>query len=137
MIRAGILVFLAALLGPGGFAQPAPAWQSIFDGKTLNGWKETAFRGHGTVTIESGALILAPGAPMSGVNWTGAFPKTGYEVRFEAARLQGSDFFASLTFPVGDSFCTLVLGGWGGDIVGLSSIDGGTHPITKRDRTSL
>ena len=39
-------------------------------------------------------------------------------------RVQGNDFFASLTFPVGDSFCTWVTGGWGGDIVGLSSIDG-------------
>jgi hypothetical protein len=45
-------------------------------------------------------------------------------VRFEAARMNGNDFFASLTFPVGDSFCTWVTGGWGGDIVGLSSIDG-------------
>jgi hypothetical protein len=29
-----------------------------------------------------------------------------------------------MTFPVGDAFCTWVTGGWGGDIVGLSSIDG-------------
>src|SRR6185503_6509189 len=33
-------------------------------------------------------------------------------------------FFASLTFPVGNSFATWVTGGWGGDIVGISSIDG-------------
>ena len=39
-------------------------------------------------------------------------------------RMQGNDFFASLTFPVGDSFATWVTGGWGGDIVGISSIDG-------------
>jgi hypothetical protein len=61
---------------------------------------------------------------MTGVTWTRSFPKTGYEVRFEAARLEGGDFFASLTFPVGDSHCTWVAGGWGGDIVGLSSLDG-------------
>ena len=58
------------------------------------------------------------------MNWTGPFPHSNYEVRFEASRVQGGDFFASLTFPVGDSFCTWVMGGWGGDIVGLSSIDG-------------
>jgi hypothetical protein len=29
-----------------------------------------------------------------------------------------------MTFPVHDSFCTWVTGGWGGDIVGLSSLDG-------------
>ena len=44
--------------------------------------------------------------------------------RFEGVRLKGNDFFASLTFPFGDSFCTWVTGGWGGDIVGLSSLDG-------------
>jgi hypothetical protein len=39
-------------------------------------------------------------------------------------RVEGSDFFAGLTFPVGDSFCSLILGGWGGTTVGLSSING-------------
>ena len=29
-----------------------------------------------------------------------------------------------MTFPFGDSFGTWVTGGWGGDIVGISSIDG-------------
>ena len=58
--------------------------------------------------------------------WTraGVFPKTNYEIRFEATRIKGGDFFASLTFPVGESHCTWVTGGWGGDIVGLSSLDG-------------
>ena len=41
-----------------------------------------------------------------------------------SARMEGGDFFASVTFPVGDSYCTWVNGGWGGDIVGLSSLDG-------------
>ena len=61
---------------------------------------------------------------MTGVTYTGTVPKSNYEVRFEAQRIEGSDFFASLTFPVKESFCTWVTGGWGGDIVGLSSIDG-------------
>ena len=96
----------------------------MFDGKSLAGWKETPFARHGEVKVEGGALMLGPGAPLTGVNWTGEFPRSNYEVRFEAARRQGNDFFASLTFPVGQSFCTFVTGGWGGDIVGLSSIDG-------------
>ena len=99
-------------------------WQSLFDGKSLQGWRETPFTGHGAVRIEKGQIVLGPGAPMTGITWTGAYPKSNYEVRFEGARLAGGDFFASLTFPVGDSFCTWVTGGWGGDIVGLSSIDG-------------
>ena len=34
------------------------------------------------------------------------------------------DFFCGLTFPVGKDPCTLICGGWGGSLVGLSSIDG-------------
>src|SRR5437868_5335227 len=99
-------------------------WTAMFDGKSLRGWREASFAQHGPVRVENGQMVLAAGGPMTGINWTGAFPKSNYEVRLEAARLDGSDFFASLTFPVGDSFCTWVTGGWGGDIVGLSSIDG-------------
>ena len=105
-------------------AASAQQWQPLFDGKSLDGWRETGFTGHGTVRVENGAIVLGAGKPMTGVTRTAAFPHTNYEVRFEASRQQGGDFFASLTFPVQDSFCTWVLGGWGGDIVGLSSIDG-------------
>jgi hypothetical protein len=99
-------------------------WQSLFDGKSLQGWRETPFTGHGQVRVEDGVLVLGSGKPMTGVTWTGSFPRSNYEVRFEAARLDGGDFFASVTFPVQDSYCTWVNGGWGGDIVGLSSLDG-------------
>ena len=94
----------------------------MFDGKTLAGWKETPFAARGKVSVEDGNLILGTGA-MTGVNWVNWFPKSNYEVRFEAARLQGYDFFAGLTFPVGDAFLTWINGGWGGSVVGLSSLD--------------
>jgi hypothetical protein len=99
-------------------------WQSLFDGKSLQGWRETPFTGRGQVRIENGAIILGPGGPMTGVTRSGSFPRSDYEGRLEAVRLQGNDFFASMTFPVGDSYCTWVTGGWGGDIVGLSNLDG-------------
>lgn len=99
-------------------------WKSLFDGKSLQGWREADYKGHAGVHVEDGAIILEAGSPMTGATWTGEFPTSNYEVRFEAVRLQGNDFFASVTFPVGDSFCTWVTGGWGGDIVGLSSLDG-------------
>jgi hypothetical protein len=102
----------------------AQEWKPMFDGKSLQGWRATPFQDNGDVRVKDGALTIGVGKPMTGVNWTGSFPKSNYEVQFEAARMAGGDFFASLTFPVGDSFCTLVTGGWGGDIVGLSSIDG-------------
>lgn len=98
--------------------------ESLFDGKSLGGWKETPYSQKGKVTVEDGAILLHAGAPFTGVTWTRDFPKDNYEIRYQAQRVKGGDFFASLTFPVGDSFCTFVTGGWGGDIVGLSSIDG-------------
>jgi hypothetical protein len=119
------LQFLTALAGAGGLAgQPKPVqWQSLFDGKSLGEWKETPFTGRGRVTVAQGAIQLGEGNPMTGVTFAGKFPRTDYEVRFEACRVKGGDFFASLTFPVGDSFATFVTGGWGGDIVGISNID--------------
>ncbi len=96
----------------------------MFDGKALTGWKSTDFAGHGEVSIEEGAIRLGMGDPLTGLNWTNAFPKASYEIRLEAMKLDGSDFFCALTFPVADSHCTLIVGGWGGGVVGLSSIDG-------------
>src|SRR6266567_4206321 len=119
-----LLLCVSASLAAGQDSAKIGPWQSLFDGKSLQGWRETPFAGHGAVRIEKGQIVLAPGAPMTGITWSGAYPRSNYELRFEAARLAGGDFFASLTFPVQDSFCTWVTGGWGGDIVGLSSIDG-------------
>jgi hypothetical protein len=103
-------------------AAPAGDWRPMFDGKSLNGWKETPFSGHGAVRVENGAIVLGTGY-MTGVNWTGKLPTSNYEIRLEASRIQGSDFFAGITFPVGDSFCTWINGGWGGQVVGLSSLN--------------
>src|SRR6266481_3339918 len=33
-------------------------WQPIFDGKTLAGWRETDFAGHGEVECQSGMIVL-------------------------------------------------------------------------------
>jgi hypothetical protein len=101
----------------------AAEWTPLFDGKTLNGWKEAPFYRRGTVTVRDNSIILGKGS-MTGIAWTGGFPTTNYEVRFEAARLEGKDFFAGLTFPVADSHCSWINGGWDGTVVGLSNIDG-------------
>jgi hypothetical protein len=76
------------------------------------------------VRIQDGAIILDGGSPMTGITWAGEFPKAGYEIRMEAARLQGNDFFAGITFPVFHTFCSWINGGWNGEVVGLSSLDG-------------
>ncbi len=106
-------------------------WKSLFDGKSLAGWQITEFAGHGMVGCESGLVGCESGLVnvnmgdgLSGINWTNDTPKVNYEVALEAMRVQGSDFFCGLTFPVKDSHCSLILGGWGGAVVGLSSVDG-------------
>ncbi len=102
----------------------AQDWKPLFDGKTLGQWKPAAFANAPTVSIEKGTIVLTAGHPLTGVTWSGEFPNTGFELRFEATRIKGGDFFASVTFPAGGDHATWVLGGWGGDIVGISSIDG-------------
>ncbi len=100
-------------------------YKSLFNGKTLAGWKKTEFGGEGDVTIEKGGeLVLDYGANLTGVTYTKEFPKTNYEIVAECRRIAGTDFFCGLTFPVSDSHCSLILGGWGGALVGLSTIDG-------------
>jgi Domain of Unknown Function (DUF1080) len=101
---------------------PAPAWQAMFDGVSLQGWKETPFSGRGKVHVANGVVVLEKGV-MTGITWTKMLPTANYEIRLEAMRAEGSDFFAGITFPVHDSHCTWINGGWGGTVVGLSSLD--------------
>lgn len=106
-------------------AKSQGAWESLFDGKTLGHWKPTDFFGRSTVTVDQGRIVLEAGKDLTGITWAGpALPTTNYEIALEAMKIEGSDFFAGVTFPVADSFCSLILGGWGGTVVGLSSING-------------
>lgn len=99
-------------------------WRELFDGNTLAGWRETAFEQGGSVRVTNGLVVLHRGQPFVGVNFTNEIPTVNYEVAFDAMRLDGGDFFCGLTFPVLDSFCSLIVGGWGGGLVGLSNVDG-------------
>jgi hypothetical protein len=75
--------------------------------------------------VEDGQVILEAGRPLTGITWAGKdLPATSYEIALQAMRVEGRDFFAGITFPVADAFCSLILGGWGGTVIGLSSIDG-------------
>jgi hypothetical protein len=110
-------------------AIPTPAfegegWQDLFDGQTLKGWAETHFSGRGEVQVQEGLVLAKMGDPFTGLNFTNDFPKINYELALDAARVEGSDFFCALTVPVNDSFCSLIVGGWGGALVGISSLDG-------------
>lgn len=74
--------------------------------------------------MEEGGLILGEGQPGTAIRWKGEFPRMNYELALEAQKTGGSDFFCGLTFPVGEKHLTLIVGGWGGSVVGLSMVDG-------------
>ena len=99
--------------------------QSELDGDRLRGDLDIGkAAGHGEVECESRLIVLNMGDPLTGINWTNRAPKMNYEIALDAMRVTGSDFFCGLTVPVGDSFCSLIVGGWGGGLVGISSLDG-------------
>jgi hypothetical protein len=119
-LLAGLLLSGAAVA-----AEPSSAdWRPLFDGRSLGDWKPTPFGSEGEVSVVEGAIRIAMGFDLSGITFAGEIPRQHYEIALEARRVEGHDFFCGLTFPVGDDPCSLILGGWGGGVVGLSSIDG-------------
>ena len=99
-------------------------WTPLFDGKNLGKWQSSAFGTDGPLKVVDGQISIGMGDPLSGITWHGEFPHENYELSLEAKRVEGFDFFCGLTFPVGEDSCSFILGGWGGGLVGLSSIDG-------------
>ncbi len=104
-------------------ATPAGQWASLFDGKTLTGWKVPPFGGEGKVYVKGGAIHMEMGQEATGVTYTGPIARENYEIDLEGMRVMGDDFFCGLTFPVGKDPITLILGGWGSTVVGLSCLD--------------
>lgn len=130
-----VVCFWTAGLFSEGAADEPGKWKDLFDGKTLKGWKTPDFGGEGKVSVKDGTIVIEMGAAMSGITWTGGeLPRNNYELELEGQRLDGSDFFCTTTFPVGKEPCSLVMGGWGGTVVGLSNVDGydaSDNPTTK------
>ncbi len=120
-----LLPSLLAACGPG----LKPEGVALLQPPMLAHWHPTAMPDGGKTWIQANDLIVLPGKPMNGVRFDGwleeKLPLTDYAVSFEARRQEGQDFFAAMTFPVRsvESCATLVLGGWGGALVGISSID--------------
>ncbi|NQT89562.1 DUF1080 domain-containing protein, partial [bacterium] len=122
----------------------AGEWHSLFDGKTLKGWRvieHFRFPAHvgtgegGRVKAAGGKVAFEPGKPATGMTWTGEFPTTGYDVSLEAMRVAGNDVFCAIRFPVGGSHAGLVVGAHGGGVVALDKVDrrfGGRQATVRR-----
>src|SRR3954469_2783112 len=124
--RLTLALALVAGLGGRAFAEGGgPGTMVRFGGEGLAGREQADFANSGEVKVEEGRIVMAEGRPMTGITTTRKdLPRTDYELSYEAMRFEGSDFFAAATFRVGDSYLTLVNGGWGGNVTGLSSLDG-------------
>ncbi|WP_395751513.1 DUF1080 domain-containing protein [Prosthecobacter sp.] len=118
------LFFMLAQCGPARRSE----WRLLSD-EFLPAWKAAHIPDEGKVTIEEGEIKLETGRPMTGARlelskWKEAeMPATRYSIEYEAMRVEGNDFFGTVTFPVNESHVSLVVGGWGGTLVGISSID--------------
>jgi len=71
-----------------------PGWVLLFDGETLDGWEVTQFGTQGPVQVSGGSVVLGMGDGCSGITWKGEFPKMNYEVKLEAKKVTGNDFFS-------------------------------------------
>ena len=114
-------------LAPGAAEAPKPGeWQSLFDGKSLEGWtplREGEFQ-QGKVGVQDGLLVVEGGRPVAGIAASRDMPKIDYELAFEAKRDGPTDVFCQIVFPIGGSACCLVVGGYRGVRVGLEFFDG-------------
>jgi len=119
---AAATLFLAGCAGTGGAG--GDDWKSLLDPAAASGWETSPFGGTAEPRIEGGTLLIPSGEPMVGVRWTREFPTDDYEIKLEAMRVEGNDFFCGLTFPVKDSHASLIVGGWGGGVCGVSSFNG-------------
>jgi hypothetical protein len=93
----------------------ADAWRIVTD---------DPFESHGGVNFSVNKLSLAMGKPGTGVNYRGPVPRMNYSISVEAMRTEGEDFFYGLTFPINDQHASLIIGGWGGGVTGISNMGG-------------
>jgi len=139
--RHGYVGFRVLLtLGPQQVADAKPRWVSLFDGKSLDGWaavNEGWFVGHGEAAARDGAIELGAGENHTGIRWGREFPKTNYEVAFEARRVSGGSSFGGAVFPLGNSCSMFCMDGWVGPVTGVDVVDGHVGPNISSKRMRL
>ncbi len=95
----------------------------------IQAWQPAGIPDEGMINAKLDELSVGIGLPMTGAKWTrwnkAGLPQTSYQIEYETMRSEGEDIFGMCTFPVGShqSHATFVIGGWGGTLTGISSID--------------
>lgn len=96
----------------------------LFDLSTLADWETGVFGNPDDFELTDTGIVIPQTSTLAGMTYRGGPPVTPYRLHVDVTKRYGDDFFLGLTFPVRDSYLTLVLGGWGGGVSGLSCIDG-------------
>ena len=109
---------------------------ALFDGKSLDGWKKADFAGAAEPSVEDNCIFLPAGVGLTGIVWAKELPfGPNFEISCEARRIEGSDIFCGITFPVAGSYASLIIGGWGGGVCGISSLDG--HDASENETSTF
>jgi hypothetical protein len=110
--------------------EPKPAVvHRLLEEPWIKAWSAPEIAAGGSVSFAANFISLASGGPMSVCRFDEwdklQVDPAQYEITYEARRMEGSDFFAALTFPAGrlDRCLSFINGGWGGGTTGLSNID--------------
>lgn len=123
------LVLLLTCCRPAVPLARAPQRTDLLNEKNAPRWQPAGIPEEGKITADKGEITLLPGLPMTGCRFAAwselGLPGTNYRILYEALRVEGDDIFGMCTFPVAShgAHATFVLGGWGGTLTGISSID--------------
>lgn len=113
------------LLPVASHADDSSPWRILLAPDSTHGWQKVEqLAGQGEVRDTEQGVLLDIGDPLTMIRYTNATPVVNYEVEVEARKVEGNDFFCAFTFPVQTNHCSLVLGGWGGFLYGISCLDG-------------
>lgn len=96
----------------------------LLDATNSNEWVTGAYGEDLEYRRTDEGIVIPQGIPLAGLVYRGTPPDGAFELEVRARREYGGDFFLGVTFPVGEEHLTLVLGGWGGAVCGLSCVDG-------------
>jgi WD40 repeat protein len=125
-----------ALPEPDPLPEERGVWASLFDGKTLRGWRVVAdedFFGRWQVVGEPGRIVLHKPPGRAALAWMGEFPSCDYELSLEIMRESGGEL-CELLLPVGSERCGWNIDGWGGGQTGLSIVDGVAGHVNDTNR---
>lgn len=106
-----------------------PQSWALLEGDLAQAWRPAGIPEEGAVRLDAAELSVGIGLPMTGAKFTrwqeAGIPDTNFCIEYETMRVEGEDIFGMCTFPVGShqAHATFVIGGWGGTLTGVSSIN--------------